>query len=468
MLCLAFLTSLCFAQQAPPDQELSASQQNPARISISMEKAVEMAIENNLGLKQAVLNNEAKRRAAQTPWNVFIPTIEVSGTLGRFNKEQSASGLLAIISGAPPYGVVPYSADIPQWFLSSSLQLSLNLNIATFTGIKQTIEEYQAGKITIEKAKLQLERDVRKGYYQILLSKEYLDLLRNSFDNAEQQAAMAQANYRGGLIPEVNLLQVQVARENLRPQIDEAENLYRMAMASFALFLDLPYDSDFELEPLPGDAEFIILEAQDLILKAAGNKPEIEELRRTLSALRAQKTSLFFNLYTPTLSLGFNMDPTFQKDPMKDNWLNFSDWKQRQGMFRITLAWRLNAFIPFTSEYQAYQAMSDAVKSMELGLTRTVQGTQAEVYNIIMQLEKTRTSAEAQKMTVDLAERTLRLSQTAYRNGLKQFIEVQNDELALRQARLGSLQQNYNYLMSLLDLEYAIGFPFGTLAGGNK
>jgi outer membrane protein TolC len=184
-----------------------------------------------------------------------------------------------------------------------------------------------------------------------------------------------------------------------------------------------------------------------------------------LAALKAQKTALFYNLYTPSLVFGFNMDPTFMDDPMKGGWFNGDYWKQQQGMFRITLAWRLNALFPFTREYQSYQAMKDAVKATELGLAQAVQGTEVEVYNIIMQLEKTRTTAEAQRMTVNLAERTLRLSETAYRNGLKQFIEVQGDELALRQARLGALQQNYGYFMSLLDLEYAIGVPFGTLSG---
>jgi outer membrane protein TolC len=434
----------CFAQQAGTP---------PGKIPITPDKAVEMAIENNLGLQQTILTNEAKRRAAQTPWNVFIPTVDVGGTLGRLNVEPQAY--------PPPFDFLGGGS---QWRLSASLQLGLNLNIGTFMGIKQTIEEYEAGKITIEKAKLQLERDVRKAYYNLLLAQEHINLLRGSFENAERQVAMAQANYRGGLIPEVNLLQVQVARANMRPQIDEAENGYRMAMASFAIFLGLPYDAEFILEPLPGNAEFISLKAQDLISRAAANRPDIEELRRNLSALRAQRTALFYNLYTPTLSLGFTMDPAFQSDPMQENWFS-GEWKQQQGMFRITLGWRLNGLLPFTKEHQGYQAMNDAVKAMELGLNQAVQGTQMEVYNIIMQLEKTRTTAEAQRMTVELAERTHRLSQTAYQNGLKQFIEVQNDELALRQARLGALQQNYTYLMGLLDLEYAIGVPFGTLGG---
>ena len=467
--CLLFLTIFCFAQQVPNNQPIAGAPQKAPPLSISPDKAVEMAIENNLGLQQTILTNEAKRRAAQTPWNVFIPTVEVSGTLGRLNKAPSiATGFSLVPTPTPPgFDLIPNSVDGPHWGLSGSLQLSLTLNIGTFTGMKKTIEEYNAGKITVEKAKLQLERDVRKAYYQLLLIKEQVALLKESYANAERQVAMAQANYRGGLIPEVNLLQVQVARENLKPAIDEAENGYHMAMASFAMFLGLPYNAEFDLSPLSGNAEFIVLEAQDLISKAAANKPEIEELRRSLAALKAQKTSLFFNLYTPSLILGFNMDPTFQRDPMKDSWFNGDFWQQRQGMFRITLAWRLNALIPFTPEFQAYQAMNDAVKAMELGMTRAVQGTEMEVYNLIMQLEKTRTTAEAQRMTVNLAERTLRLSETAYRNGLKTFLEVQNDELALRQARLGILQQNYNYLMGLLDLEYAIGVPFGTLSGSN-
>jgi outer membrane protein TolC len=430
-------------------------------IQISPDQAVEMAVEHNLGLQQARINNESKRRAAQTPWNVFIPTVEISSTLHRLNKEPAPT----IVEFPPPIGPVNMGGGGPQWGLSAALQATLNINIATFVGMKQTVEEYQAGLITVEKAKLQLERDVRKAYYNMLLAKEQIALLQESYTNADRRFSMAQANYRAGLVPEVSMLQAQVARENLRPTIDEGENAYRMAMASFALYLGLPYDSQFELLPLPGNVDFVPLETAGLISRAAANKPDIEELRRSLAALKAQRTAAFFNLYTPTLSLGFTMDPAFGGDPWKDTWFNGSQWNQQQGMFRITLGMRLNGLLPFTTEYQGFRAMDDAVKAMNLGLAQAIQGTEVEVYNIILQLEKTRTTAEAQRLTVELAERTLRLSETAYRNGLKEFLEVQNDELALRQARLGILQQNYTYLMGLLDLEYAAGLPFGTLSG---
>ncbi|MDR1957338.1 MAG: TolC family protein, partial [Treponema sp.] len=72
--------------------------------------------------------------------------------------------------------------------------------------------------------------------------------------------------------------------------------------------------------------------------------------------------------------------------------------------------------------------------------------------------------AEAQRLTADLAERTYRLTDQAYRAGLNDLLEVQNAELELRKSRIGVLEQQFNYLNGLIDLEYAIGVPFGTLS----
>jgi outer membrane protein TolC len=63
-----------------------------------------------------------------------------------------------------------------------------------------------------------------------------------------------------------------------------------------------------------------------------------------------------------------------------------------------------------------------------------------------------------------MAEQAYQLTEEAYRAGLQDLLEVQNADLTLRQARLQMLEQNFNYRMGLIDLEYAIGVPFGTLS----
>jgi outer membrane protein TolC len=438
------------AQEGLPSA-LPEDPSGPVR-KLSPDEAVELAIKNNLGLESARISADTKKRASDLRWNALVPTVEIGGTLGRLNEAPQGTSIMGTTIGGGP-----------QWRLSGSLSATLNLNIATFESMKKTRLDYEAGLISIEKSRLQLERDVRKAYFNILFLQEQIKLLNDSLANAQRRVNMAQANYQAGLIPEVSLLQARVAVENLRPTINEAENGHRMTMASFATYLGLPYNVQVELGAVPEDVEFISLDTAELIAKAVTHKPELAELKKNLQGLQSTRKSTFFNLYTPTLSLGYTMDPAFSGDPWEDDVFDSSLWNQSSGMFRITLGWRLNGLFPFTQEHQALKSLDDGIRTANLGLAQAVQGTEVEVYNIVLQLEKTRTQAEAQRLTVDLAERTYLLSEQAYRAGIKEFLDVQNDELALRQARLNLLQQNYAYLTGLLDLEYAIGVPFGTL-----
>jgi outer membrane protein TolC len=107
--------------------------------------------------------------------------------------------------------------------------------------------------------------------------------------------------------------------------------------------------------------------------------------------------------------------------------------------------------------------MDDTIRTANIGLAQLIQGTEIEIYNTVLALERTRITAEAQTQTINLAERAYRLSEQAYRAGLQDLLQVQNAELELKQARVSMLEQQFNYLNGLIDLEYAIGVPFGTL-----
>jgi outer membrane protein TolC len=434
--------------------------------TISPEEAVDLAIKSNLSLESSRISTTTQKRKADTAWNVFIPTVEIGGSLGRLNEKPAATVLpLPEAVGGPISMGGGY-----QWRLSGSLQIALNLNVALFEGMRNLRLEYEGGLITYEKAKAQLERDVRKSYFQMLLVQENIALLKENMAAAERRVEMARANYRAGLAPELTLLQAQVTMENLKPSIDQAENGLKLSMAQFAMNLGLPYDTEFTLIPLTEDTVFIPLDVADLISRAASGKPDIQELRQSILIRESIRKKTFYEIFTPTLSLSWNGDPTFQGDPWKDSWFMEDGWKQQSGMFRLTLGFRLNGLLPFSAEAQGLKEIDDGLSSLNIGLAQAIRGTEVEIYNTVLSLEQTRTTVEAQRLTVDLAERSYRLTEQAYRAGLNDLLEVQNAELELRKARLGILEQQFNYLKSLIDLEYAIGAPFGTLsrAQGNS
>ena len=450
-----------------------AAQEAKAPMRLSPGDAVERALKNNLNLESIRVTTGTKERASKYSWNQFIPSVTIGGSLILDNEKSKITGMQpvdistipGIGAGMPPntlYGVHPYSFDSPQWHIAGSIQASLNISIAMFENMNRLKLDYQGGLISYEKAKLQLERDVRKAYNNMLLLRENITLLKENFEAANRRLAMARANYNAGLVPELTYLQARVAVENMKPMIDQAENGFHLSMASFAMFLGLPYDTTFELIPIEEETVFIPLNVSEMITKAARSKPDIQELRQSIMMLQSARKTQVFTLL-PVLTLSWGTTPVFTGDPWKDKWGDKDMWR-KSGSLTIALGLRLHSLIPFSQDFQGIKNMDDQIKTANTGLSQMIQLTEIEIYNTVLSLDKTRISAEVQAQTISLAERSYRLTEDAYRAGLQDLLQVQNAELELKQAKVSMLEQQFNYLNGLIDLEYSIGVPFGTLS----
>jgi len=465
--CLAIILLLCANLQA---QEAGASP-----MKLSPDEAVSLALKNNLSLESSRTSMATKKRASEMAWNQFIPNMTVAGILSRDNEVNTVSGmapvdLSSVMPMIPPdtlYAVHPYSVDAPQWHIAANIQASLTISAAMFENMKRLRIDYEGGLLSYEKAKSQLERDVRKAYHNILLLQENIALMRGSYANAERQVQMAQANYNAGLAPELTLLQARVARENMRPVIDQVENGMKLAMAQFAMFLGMDYNVNFELIPMPQNTNFVPLDVTEMISKASKEKPDIQELRHTILMMQSARRAQVYAL-TPSVTLSWNTTSAFIKDPWKDAWFDSDDDWRKSGSFSLTFALRLHSLIPFSADFQGIKNLDDQIKTATIGLAQMINGTEIEIYNTVLSLEKTRINTQALSETVGLAEQSYRMTETAYRAGLQDYFQVQNAEQSLRQARVQLLEQQFNYLNGLIDLEYSIGVPFGTLSGRSK
>jgi len=471
--------------------------QESVSLQLSIDEAVDLAIINNLSLESSRTNLATRRRASDLSLNQFLPSITVSGTLNRDNQAGTASGMFPVdmapalnpiydginkinealnpLAPPPPipllpsnqlFGVVPFSAEIPQWRVVGNIQTSLTLSAAMFENIRRLRLDYEIGLLSYEKAKAQLERDVRKAYHNMLLLHENIELIRGSFANVERQVQIAQANYNAGFMPELTLLQARVARENMRPLIDQVENGLKLSMAQFGMFLGLPYDTQFELIPITESINFIPFDVAEMISQAASGKPDINELRHTILMLESLRKMQALAL-APSLTLGWN-NTSILSDPWNKPWFGSdSEWRN-SGSFSITFALRLHSLFPFSTDSQGIKNLDDQIRTSNIGLAQMIRGTEIEVYSIVLALERIRISAEAQEQTINLAEQAFRLTEQAYRAGLQDYFQVQSAEQALHQARVQLLELQFNYLNSLIDLEYATGVPFGTLSGRSR
>ncbi|MDA3950195.1 MAG: TolC family protein, partial [Spirochaeta sp.] len=222
------------AQQTPA-REAPATQNGQ---EIDLETAVAMALQNNLGIEDEMLNLMQKKLIADTWWNRFYPSLNARATMRRANETQETSGIVPVgpqtAPGSGVYGqVAQFSQEAPQWGLSTALEARLDLTLQMVPGIRLAALDYESGKITMSRARREVERDVAKQFYQLLLLKEQIGLSRQQIDTAERRYNQARTNYENGLADEYAMLSARVAWENQKPQLTGLQVQYQQALLSF-------------------------------------------------------------------------------------------------------------------------------------------------------------------------------------------------------------------------------------------
>jgi outer membrane protein TolC len=423
-------------------------------LTVDVEKAVGLAREYNLSLKSSQLGLVKKRRALSTVWNSFLPTLQVSTTLNRMNEAPTS------------FDFTTFSAyELSRWNQSFGVDANLYLNLALFDGITATRLNYESGLVDYEQARKQLERDVRKNFYNLLLMQQNRDLFVQQIAAAKDRYDQARINYQNGLVPELTMLSARVAWENLKPTLESMDLSYDQALSGFKMTLGLSQDTELHLD---GEisADPIALEADPLIDQYLTGRLDIKSLLYNLKNLDVQRRATISQAFTPGLTVGWSYDPTMN-DPFGGDYFNSDSWNQQSGMFRITVAMNLEGFLPGSKTKVELAGIEDDKRSLRLSLMQAIEGAEMEIDSLVKQLNHSKNSMDSLKLNIELADQAYRMAEEAYRAGSRELLEVQNAEIELNNAKYELLKEKYNYVTGLLDLEYALNTTLDKIKEGN-
>lgn len=421
-------------------------------ITLTVEQAVDYANKNSKTLKSSAIDLEMKRRANSFKWNQFLPSVNVSATMSRSN--EYVDQMAAIKSALPPQ----LTAGIPatevteenHWKAIGNIGISWNFSFALVDGLRLIKKQYEAGQITWDQTVRQNELQIRKLFYGLLLQQESLSLQQQSLENARLRAQQAQVNYRNGRIPELSLLQAQVAYENARPNIMKQEQAMKQQLDLFGFMLGLPAGTSITLE---GEIEpsFVELDTDQLISLYAQNHPDILSLQKNLEILNLNLSVSNLQAYTPSLSLSWGFQPVVTD--IKSNWV---DTYMDNGAFSATLAWNLTNLLPFSANRQGAKDIKDNIRKLELSLETLIEKTELDIRTQVDALAQSRAAIEASAGNIQLAQRSYDMTLVAYRNGTSELLDLRDAESQLNQAKLGLANEKFNYLSGLMDLEYTL------------
>ena len=420
-------------------------------LTLTVDEAVNLAVSQNLGLKQQGIDLRTRERSKDKAWNAFLPSIAastgVSANHSLFDFDYASS---SVFSDAGNLG------------LNAGLNMSLPLNVGVGGGISNLMADYEAGLIEYEDAQKQLERDVRKQFYSLLANQENIRIQESNLELAQKRYEQTLSNFENGLAPELEVLSAQVTVANLRPALDGASAGYESQLLYFKFLLGI--DRKDELE-LVGDLETELydMNTDELIDKFMAGRLDIRGLDKQLEAMSYLKKGTALNFKTPTLSLGYswglsgsNANELPGGVPVAiDPW---SDWADR-GTLSIGLQWQLDGFIPGSSTDVQLKELQDGIDSLALAKQMAIENAGIEITNSVNSLATARKTIEATTSSVELARRNYELTEEAYQVGTRELLDVesaQNDYLAATQQLLVA---KYEYIAGLLDLEYALNAP---------
>lgn len=447
------------------------------KLILTVDDAVSYALKNNQSLKSAAIDLEIKKRANSYSWNTFLPSASLSGTLARSNDIDTIKSSIESSAAFPTFlgaaKATEYnfarsvyaasnidsskliddmygSEETALWHPVGSLSFSWAFNAAMLKSISATKKQYEAGLISWEQSVRETEVNIKKMFYGILLAQENLKIQKESMRNAEARWHQAEINYRNGTVPRLSVLNSQVTYENMKPTILSAENSLKQTKETFGFLLGLPYGTKIDLTGTI-ETSYVDVNADELFKKYVEQNNEIKSLKKNIELIKTGIDATYLSTFTPSLAVSFGLQPTVSN--ITKNWFDKDNYSEG-GNLTITLAYsNLFDMLPWSSNMQKLKDSKQQLAQAEIGLEQLYQNAEIEVHKLCDNLTVSRANIEAMRNNVTLAQEAYDSTLKAYNNGTQELLAVRDSESSLNQARLGLMNENYNYISAVLDLE---------------
>jgi outer membrane protein TolC len=420
---LGVLSGAAAAQTADESRPTGTAYPAGTARVLTVDEAVRAALDSNLSLQRNAIDLGGKKRASDRSWNSLIPSVSASAV---------ASHPTSLT------GEIPSQQDI--WTPGFQVAASVNLSVATMANISKARSEYEAGLLSYEQARQELELQVRKLFYQILLLDANRELAAQTLESARLRYKQSAALSAAGQAPKLDELSARVDLENQKPAVRSAQISYENALDSLKTALGIPHEETVVLE---GSLE----SALGNTVRYDGQKgdtPETAALRKSIQALEAQKKAAQDSAYLPSLNLSWRTNPLYSS--------NSKTWND-SGSFSVSLGIALDNFLPWSPAKTQIDSLDDSIRSSRLKLSETLRNREDRIEQYRRTIEKTLETIEALKLNVELARTAYNLYTDAYRKGAADYQQLRSAGDSLSQAENKVLQEQYNLISAILDLE---------------
>lgn len=446
-----------------------AQQDTVPKLVLNLDEAIEIALSTNPTIKVADQEIERTDYTRKEAIGALFPTVDLSGQYTRNVKKQvmymdipetgqsgeNTGGETGSGEDAGAGGLLPGNPDEGfsfgrnnQWSVGFSFQLPI-IAPSLWANIKLTKTDVERAMELARSSRLDMINQVQRAYYNILLSEDSYEVLKQSYENAELNAENFRNKFKQGMASEYDVLRAEVQVRNQEPGLLQAENAVNLTRMQLKVLLGI--DMNIQIEPADKLASYES-EMYETTLNIDTSLQHNTTLRQLdINRELLERSAKIAKLaYSPTLAATGSY-----------NWLSMNnDFRFKNYKWDPYSIVGLTLSIPILQGGSRYFRIKQAqldVKSLQYQREDVVRNLTLQVRNSMDNIQKSIKQIASNKEGVRQAEKAYSIMQKSFNIGSATFIELNDADLALTSSRLSYYQAIFDYLTAQSDLQFVLG-----------
>ena len=418
---------------------LTAKAQETPTMSITLDRAIELALSDNPTIKIADKEIELKEVSKKEAWQNLLPTVSIDGTVSYNIKVAEVKTSM----GNFKMGM----DDSNTW--NGALQVALPIYApAVYKAMSITKSDLNLAVEKSRGSKIDLIDQVTKAYYQLMLAQDSYEVLNENYKLAETNFNIVNAMYGQGRVSEYDKISAEVQKNSAWPSVVSGKNAVELARLQLKVLMGITANVDLVINDNLKNYENVMeMAAMDKI--DLTNNSTLKQIDLQGELLNKQRKMLKSNFH-PTLALV----GSYQYQSMSNtNWKVYNyDWSNASSLV-------LSLSIPLFKASNFTSLKSNKIQQYQLAETRvnTERMLNMQAQSCIDSMTKSAEQLQSSKNAVELAEKGLEISQKRYDVGKGTILELTNSQVSLTNVKLSYNNTIYDYLVAKSELYKVLG-----------
>ena len=417
-------------------------------LRLDLKTALSIAHDNNPTLQIADLEIQRVDYAKKESIGNLLPSVSATGqyTNSIMKSVMFMPASMSAVMGGASYMEIGYKNSFTG---TISAQMPL-INFSLWESIKAKQTQIDLIVEQSRSSSLDMTKQVKDAYFNVLLSKSSLEVLEQSISNAKESLRTTKTAYEHGTTSEYDYLSAQIQVNNLNPSYISAKNSVELAILQLKILLSLPETQEIEVVEKLEDYEenFSLLDELETE-KALTNNSQLRQLDLNIASLQHSLKTIKYQ-HLPTLSAFGQYVYQTQAEDFK-----FSDY---DWVPSASVGLTLSIPIFNGNTYLNQQKQTEiSLKELQLQRSYTADGMNIQVLSALKNMKAAKEQLVVNKEAIAQAERGYEIAKVRYQTGSGTILELNDSQLALTKSKLNYQQAIYDYISAQATYENVVG-----------